>query len=176
MQARDAAKRTRAAEVDDDGDQQYGKGPERGQQRKMVVQQNAAEGLVDDPDAGGEHDAGLDEGCKRFHLAVAVVVLFVGGTVGNLDGEEGDGRGDEVDGGVGRLAQHSQRSGEQASDQLKQCDDRGGGNRKGRGGALRGVGMMPMVSACMAVGLMEGCYRFGRRCASVCETWLGDER
>ena len=54
----------------------------------------------DDPDAGGEHDAGLDEGGERLDLAVTVVVIFVGGPVGDLDGEERDGGGDEVDCGM----------------------------------------------------------------------------
>ena len=96
--ARDAAQRARAAEVHHNRDQQHGEGPERGQQREMAVEDDAADGLVDDPRAGGEHDARLDEGGQRLHLAVAVVVHLVGGTVGDLDGEESDRRGDEVDG------------------------------------------------------------------------------
>ena len=47
-------------------------------------------------------------------FAVAVVVVFVGGAVCDLDGEEGDGGGDEVDAGVGGLRQHAEGAGEEA--------------------------------------------------------------
>jgi hypothetical protein len=88
----------------------HGEGPERGRECEMVVADDAANGLVDDPGAGGEHDARLDEGGQGFDLAVAVVVDVVGGAVGDLNGEESDSGGDQIDAGVGRLREHSRAS------------------------------------------------------------------
>ena len=67
------------------------------------MREEAAKGLGDDPERGAEHEDGFDEGGEAFDLAVAVVVVVVGGAVGDADGEEGDGGGDEIDGGVGGL-------------------------------------------------------------------------
>ena len=75
-------------------------------------------------------------GGEAFELAVAVVVLLVGGAVGDADGEEGDGGGDEVDAGVGGFGEHAERAGEDAGDELEQRDGRGGEHRGERGGAL----------------------------------------
>jgi hypothetical protein len=108
----------------------------------MVVEDDAADGLGDDPEAGDEHEAGLDEGGEALHLAVAVVVLVVGGAVGDLDGEEGDGGGDEIDGGVGGLGEHAERAGEKAGDQLEQGESEGRGDRDQSGGTLCGVGLL----------------------------------
>ena len=74
-------------------------------------------------------------------FAVAVAVVVVGGAVGGLDGEEGDGGGDEIDGGVGGLGQHAERAGEEPGDELEQGDDGGGahGERGRRSAWPRGV-------------------------------------
>jgi hypothetical protein len=127
---RDAAQGAGAGEVDQDGESQDQEGPDIQGQRKVVAEEDAVDGLIDDPEGGREHEAGFNEGGEAFDLAVTVVVIFVGGAVGHLDGEEGDGGGDEVDGGVRRLAQHAERAGEQAGEQLEQGDDRGGGDGK----------------------------------------------
>ena len=115
------------------------KGQREGLSREVVVEDDAAERFADDPDAGGEHDAGFDECGEGFDLAVAVVVVLVGGTVGDLDGEEGDGGGDEVDGGVGGFAQHAERAGDDAGDEFEQGDEGGGEDGEDGGRALGGV-------------------------------------
>ena len=105
---------------------------------RWVAEDEAVDGLVDDPDGGGEHEAGFDEGGEGFDLAVAVVVVFVGGAAGDLDGEEGDRRGDKIDGGVCGLGQHAERTGEQAGDELERGNDGGGrGQTKARRCAWR---------------------------------------
>ena len=108
------------------------------------MEEQAADGLGDDPDAGGEHEAGFDEGGEAFDLAVAVVVVFVGGAVGHLDGEEGEGCGDEVDGRVRGLGEHAEGPGEETGDELENGDEEGSeyGEEGGRtlGGASRHVG------------------------------------
>ena len=88
------------------------------------------DGFGDDPDAGGEHEDGLDEGGEGFDFAVAVGVVVVGGAVGDLDGEESDGGGDEIDGGVGGLGEHAERAGEEAGEELEERDDRGRRRRR----------------------------------------------
>ena len=72
-------------------------------------------------------------------FAVAVVVLIVGGAVGDLHGEEGDGGGDEVDGGVRGFGEHAERTGEEAGDELEDGDDEGGEHGEEGGGALGGA-------------------------------------
>ena len=70
---------------------------------------------------------------------MAVVVVVVGGAVGDLDGEEGDGGGDEVDAGVGGLGEHAERAGEDAGEELEEGDAEGGEDGEERGGALGAV-------------------------------------
>ena len=125
--AGDAAERARASEIDCDGDEQHGERPDRGSQVVMVVEgrNHAANSLGDNPDAGGEHDAGFDEGGERFDLAVAVVVVLIGRLVGNLDGEQRDDGGKQVDGRMGRFGQHAQRAGEDAGEELEQRNHTG---------------------------------------------------
>ena len=91
-----------AGEINHDGEGEDEEGPGAEGEREVIVEDDAVDGLVDDPDGGGEHEAGFDEGGEGLNLAVAVVVVVVGGAVCDLDGEEGDGGGDEVDAGVGR--------------------------------------------------------------------------
>jgi hypothetical protein len=99
----DAAEGARAGEIDGDGAEQHDEWCEGLPEREVVVEEDAVNRLGDQPDAGGKHDAGLDEGGEGLDLAMAVVVVLVGGAVGDLDGEEGDDGGDEVDAGVRRL-------------------------------------------------------------------------
>ena len=76
---------------------------------------------------------------ERFDLAVAVVVIFVGGPVGDLDREERDGGGDEIDGGVRGLGQHTERSGEDSGEQFEQRNNARGDDGKDRCRAFDGV-------------------------------------
>ena len=66
--------------------------------------------------------------------------LVVGGPVGDADGEEGDGGGDEVDAGVRGLGEHAERAGKDAGEELEQGDGEGGEDGGERGGVLFGVG------------------------------------
>ena len=123
VQAGNAAESARAGEIDNDGNQQHGERPQRRPERKVLVKEDALNRLGDNPEARAQHDEGLNQGGERLSFAVAVVVVCVGGAVGDLDREQGDGGGDEVDGGMGRLAQHAERAGEHAGEQLEQRDD-----------------------------------------------------
>ncbi len=99
----------------------------------------AANGFGHDPYAGGEHEAGFYKRRKALDLAMAVVVLLIGGTVGYLDREERDCSSDEVYGRVRRLGEHAQRSGEDARDEFKCCDEKRREHGEERGRALGGA-------------------------------------
>jgi len=137
--AGDVLELARAGEVDGDGEQQDKEGPEGEVEGEVLTEEDAADGGGEDPDAGAEHENGLDGGGQAFDLAVAVVVAGVGGAVGDLDGEEGDGGGDEVDAGVCSLGEHAERAGEKAGEELEECDAEGGGDGEERGSALGAV-------------------------------------
>ena len=144
----DAVQGAGAGVIDGDGEQKNGEGPDGEGKGEMLVEEDAADGFGENPDAGGEHQEGLDEGGEAFDLSVTVVVIFVGGPVGDLDGEEGDRSGAEVDAGVCGLGEHAQRAGEQSGQQLEQGNDQSGEDRQQRGRTLGGVGMRCFFGRC----------------------------
>ncbi len=85
----DAMEGAGAGEVDGDGEEKDEKGPDGEVEGEVLVEEDAADGLGDDPDAGGEHEDGFDEGGEAFDLAVAVVVVLVGGAVGDAGRRRG---------------------------------------------------------------------------------------
>ncbi len=118
----DAMEGAGAGVVHGHGEQKDGEGPDGPAEVEMGVMHDAVDGGAGDPDAGAEHEDGLEGGGEALQLAVAVVVLLVGGHVRYADGEEGDGGGDEIDEGVRGLAEHAERAGEQAGEELEQRD------------------------------------------------------
>ena len=132
----DAMELSGAGEVDGDGEEQDGEGPDGGFEREALAEGDAADGLGEDPDAGGEHEDGFDGGGEALDLAVAVGVVGVGGTVGDLDGEEGDAGGDEVDAGVRGFGEHAERAGEKAGEEFEEGYSEGGEDGEERGGTL----------------------------------------
>jgi len=91
----------------------------------MGLVEDALEGLAGDPEAGAQHQKDLEGGGEAFELSMTVVVVLVGGAVGDADGDEGNGGGDEVDAGVRGLAQHAERPGEGTGNELEQGDGQG---------------------------------------------------
>ncbi len=141
----DAMECARAGEVDRDGEEQDDEGPDGELEGEVLVEDDAADGLGEDPDAGGEHKDGFDGGGEAFDLAVAVGVVGVGGAVGDVDGEEGDAGGDEVDAGVGGFGEHAEGAGEEAGEELEESYSEGGEDGEERGGTLgvvRGRGLL----------------------------------
>ena len=137
--ARDAVKLARASEVNGDGEKECDERPDGELEGEVLPEEDAAYGFRKDPDAGGEHEDGFDGGGEAFDLAVAVGVIGVGGPVGDLDGEESDGGGDEVDAGVSGFGEHAERAGEDAGKEFEERDTQGGDDGEERGGTLRAM-------------------------------------
>ena len=83
-----------------------------------VVEEQALDGLVDDDDARQKQETGFDEGGEILDFAVAVLVVGVGGLVGDADGKERDDRGDQVEKGVGSFGQNAEAAGGDADENL----------------------------------------------------------
>jgi len=128
-----------AGVVDGDGEEQNEEGPDGEREGEMLSVGDTTDGFGEDPDAGAEHEDGLDAGGEAFDLAVAVGVVGVGGSVGDLYGEEGDGGGDEVDAGVGGFGEHAEGAGEEAGEEFEKRDGEGGEHGEERGGTLGAV-------------------------------------
>ena len=143
----DAVEFAGAGEVDGDGEEQDDEGPDGEFEGEVLAEDDAADGFGEDPDAGAEHEDGFDGGGEAFDLAVAVGVVVVGGAVGDLDGEEGDGGGDEIDAGVRGFGEHAEGAGEEAGEEFEERDAEGGEDGEERGGTL---------------GLVRGCGLLGR--------------
>ena len=76
---------------------------------------------------------------------MAVGMVGVGRAVGDLNGEESDSGGDEVDAGVSGLGEHAERAGEEAGEEFEESDGEGGEHGEERGGTLgvvRGCGLL----------------------------------
>jgi len=112
--------------VDGDGEKKRDEGPDGEFEGEVLAENDPANGFGEDPDAGGEHEDGFDAGGEAFDLAVAVGVACVGGAVGDVNGEECDGGGDEIDAGVCGLREHAERTGEETGDEFEERDGEGG--------------------------------------------------
>ena len=71
---------------------------------------------------------------------MSVGVVGIGRAVGDLDGEEGDAGGDEVDAGVCGLGEHTERTGEEAREEFEESDAKGGEDGEERSRTLGVVG------------------------------------
>ena len=104
-----------------------------------VVKEKPLDGFVDDPDAGEQQQAGLEEGGEIFHFAVAVLVIGVGGLVGNPNRHQRDDGGDQIESGMQSFRKNAQAAGGNAHHNFQ----RGDGERRQHGvprhGALFGA-------------------------------------
>ena len=91
-----------------------------------LVARDAGNRLCGDPNGRAEHQEDLDKRRDVFNLGVAVGMVFVGGLVGDLDGQVGEPGADEVERGVGGVGQNAERAGKQTGGELEQGDDEGG--------------------------------------------------
>ena len=110
----------RAPEVHADRSEQHQHRPERSGAAPPRGSTMRSHRLPDDPGAGDRHQAGFAKGGDVLEFAVAVGVVFVGGLVAHLHGEESERRAGQVQPGVGRIGEHAQRAGKQPRGQLQQ--------------------------------------------------------
>ena len=125
----------RAPEVDDDRSAHHDESPHAGLDLDGMKEQPLG-GLVDDPDAGRQQQPGFDECREVFDFSVAILVLGVGGLVGDANGEVGDGCGHKVEARVCGLGQDSQAAGGNSHDDLQAGDRHRGIDRVQRDGSL----------------------------------------
>ena len=104
------AQGARAPEIHRHGDEHHDEGGDAGLDFDMVEEEPFG-GLVDDPDAGEQEQAGLDESGEIFHLAVPVLVIGIGRLVGDPDRHQGDDRGDQIKNGVQGFGEYAQAAG-----------------------------------------------------------------
>ena len=114
-----------AADVDADGHGHDEKGPEAGVDVHRL-EEEPDDGLVDDPGAGHKKQHGFDQGGEIFDLAVAVGMIVVRRLVGDVNGQQGDDGGDEVERRVGRFRQDPETARDQADDELHPRQEDGG--------------------------------------------------
>ena len=95
----DAAESAGAPPVDGHRDQHHGESPDR-RLDFNVAEEQAHDRFVDHPDAGQQKQAGFDEGGEVLDLAVAILVVGVGGLVGDSHGEIGEQGRDQIERGV----------------------------------------------------------------------------
>lgn len=121
---RHAAQRARAAVVENDRHGHHEHGPYV-RLNLHGMEEEALDRLIDDPYAGGKEQAGFDEGGDVLDLAVAVLVLRVGGQVTDAHREEGDDRGHQIERRVQRLGKDAEAAAHQAYDELEEGDRNG---------------------------------------------------
>ena len=92
--------------------------------------------FVDDPGAGKQQQASLNKGGEIFNLAVAVLVIGIGGFVGDSNRKIGQQRSDQIEPGMRGLRENAQAAGGEANDNLEAGDDHCGQNGISRGRAL----------------------------------------
>ncbi len=90
-----------------------------------VTEEQAPHGLVDDPHASQQQQAGFDEGGKVLDFAVTILVVGIGGLVGNPHRKQRDDGGDQVESRVCGFRENSQAAGADSDHHLQRGDRRG---------------------------------------------------
>ena len=110
----DLVEQARAKEVDDDRGHHHPERPERRLDRVAVPAEQALQRLPDHDAGEQEQQRSLGQRRHAFDLAVAVVVLLVGGLAGNAHREIGHHRRDQIEQRMGGFRQDCERAGGEA--------------------------------------------------------------
>src|SRR6185437_7551248 len=124
----DLAQGAGAPEIYRHGDEHHGKSGDAGLDVDMMKEQ-AFGSFVDDPDAGEQQKAGLDESGEVFHLAVSVLVIGVGRLVRDADRHQRNDRRDEIKNRVQGFGEYAQAAGGYAH-----CNFQSGNGESGQNG------------------------------------------
>ena len=92
-----------------------------------------------DPDTGKQQQRSLYKGGEIFYLAVSVLMLRVGGLVGNSNGEKREQRGDQIEPGVRRLRKNTETAGTDSDHYLQPGNYHCRQHGTARSGALFGA-------------------------------------
>ena len=106
----DALQSPRTPEVHDHRDAHNDESPDGGLDLDGMKEEALA-GFVDDPDAGQQQQAGFEEGGEALDFAVAVLMIGVGGLVGDANRKIGKRRGDQVESRVRGFGEDAQAAG-----------------------------------------------------------------
>ena len=134
----DLAESARAPNIDNHRYQHYGESPNRGLNIDSAKEE-ANNCFVNHPSASEQQQTGFDKGGKIFDFAVAVLVVGVGGLVGDSDGKICQQRGDQIEGGVGGFGEDSEAAGGDSDDDFAGGDEERGDDRISGDRALLGA-------------------------------------
>src|SRR5271167_1510176 len=108
-------------------------------------------GFIDDPNAGQEKQAGFDEGRKILDFPVAVLMVRVGGFVGDADRKIGYGSRYQVEARMGGFGKNTQAAAANADDNLQESD-----SHRGKDG-VQGNRLLLLLHSGNADGLRHSC-------------------
>src|SRR5258708_40361503 len=92
--------------------------------------------FVDDDYASQQQKAGFNESREALNLAVTILMIGVGGLVGDAYGQQCNDSGDQIEERVGGLRQNSEAAGGDADNNLERGDGHRRQHRTGGYGAL----------------------------------------
>lgn len=84
----------------------------------MRLSKQAAARLVDDPTGGAEQQQHLEQRRQVFHLAVAEVVIVIGGFIADAHRQPGDAGGDKIGERVDPFGYQANTAGKNAGDEF----------------------------------------------------------
>src|SRR5262249_55465891 len=99
-----------------------------------VVKEQALDGFVDDDHAGKQKESSLDKGRKVFDFLVSVLVVGVGGLVGEAHGDQRNDCRDQIEAGMSGLRKETEAATRNADKDFERshghgCKHRIGGDR-----------------------------------------------
>ncbi len=124
----DAAESAGTPPIDGHRDEHHGECPD-GWFDLNAAEEQTHDRFVDDPDAGQQKQAGFDEGGEVLDLAVAILMVGVGGLVGDSDREICEQGGDQIQSRVRGFGEDAEAARSDADDDLSAGDEEGGDNR-----------------------------------------------
>ena len=127
--AGDAVEQAGAEEIDHDRDDDHGEGRERRLHHMTLVAEQPLGRLPDHHPRQQEQQSCFGQRRHAFNLAVAVVMLLVGGLAGDAHRKIGHHRGAEIDQRMRGLGQNGERAGECADHAFRQRQTAGRGDR-----------------------------------------------
>ena len=109
----DAAEHARSPPIDTHGKKHHGKGSNRGLDLDAAKEQTQRS-FVDNPGAGQQEQRRLDERGKILDFAVTVLMVGVGGLIGDPDRKKCQQRSDQIERGMRSFGKNAEAAGAEA--------------------------------------------------------------